>query len=67
MKVPLLDLKKQYAEIQDEIAQVANEVFQSQQFILGPRVEELEKMIADYCRCDYAAGVSSARMPFYSR
>ncbi len=59
MKVPLLDLKKQYAEIQDEIVQVANEVFQSQQFILGQRVEDLERMIADYCRCDYAVGVSS--------
>ena len=59
MKVPLLDLKKQYAEIQGEVAQVANEVFQSQQFILGERVEDLEKRIAEYCRCDYAVGVSS--------
>lgn len=59
MKVPLLDLKKQYAEIQDEIVRVANEVFQSQQFILGPKVEDLERMIADYCRCEYAVGVSS--------
>ncbi len=59
MKVPLLDLKKQYAKIQDEVVQVANEVFQSQQFILGQRVEDLERMIADYCRCDYAVGVSS--------
>jgi dTDP-4-amino-4,6-dideoxygalactose transaminase len=59
LKVPLLDLKKQYAEIQDEVVQAANEVFQSQQFILGQRVEDLERMIADYCRCDYAVGVSS--------
>jgi dTDP-4-amino-4,6-dideoxygalactose transaminase len=59
LKVPLLDLKKQYAEIQDEVVQAANEVFQSQQFILGKRVEDLERMIADYCRCDYAVGVSS--------
>jgi dTDP-4-amino-4,6-dideoxygalactose transaminase len=59
LKVPLLDLKKQYAKIQDEVVQVANEVFQSQQFILGQRVEDLERMIADYCRCDYAVGVSS--------
>jgi dTDP-4-amino-4,6-dideoxygalactose transaminase len=59
LKVPLLDLKKQYAEIKDEIAQAANEVFQSQKFILGQKVEDLETMIADYCRCDYAVGVSS--------
>jgi dTDP-4-amino-4,6-dideoxygalactose transaminase len=59
LKVPLLDLKKQYEEIQDEVVQVANDVFQSQQFILGQRVEELERMIADYSRCDYAVGVSS--------
>jgi dTDP-4-amino-4,6-dideoxygalactose transaminase len=35
------------------------EVFDSQHFILGPTVEELEKKIADYCQCRFAVGVSS--------
>ena len=59
MKVPLLDLKRQYKTIQEEITIVIREVFDSQQFILGPKVEELEKKIAAYCRCRYAVGVSS--------
>lgn len=59
MKVPLLDLKKQYAKIEGEVISAAREVFESQQFILGPKVEELEKKIADYCQCKYAVGVSS--------
>ncbi len=59
MKVPLLDLKKQYKKIEDEINRAVDEVFQSQRFILGPKVEELEGKIADYCQCNYAVGVSS--------
>ena len=59
MKVPLLDLKKQYKGIQDEVMSAVKEVFDSQHFILGPTVEELEKKIADYCQCRFAVGVSS--------
>jgi len=59
MKVPLLDLKKQYEGIQEEVMKAVGEVFDSQLFILGPKVEELEKEIASYCRCNYAVGVSS--------
>jgi len=59
MKVPLLDLKKQYEKIEEEVISAAREVFKSQQFILGPKVEELERKIADYCQCHYAVGVSS--------
>ena len=59
MKVPLLDLKKQYERIEDEVMPAVREVFSSQQFILGPKVEELEERIADYSQCDYAVGVSS--------
>ena len=59
MEVPLLDLKKQYEVIQKEILETVSEVFDSQHFILGPKVEELERRIADYCECNYAVGVSS--------
>lgn len=59
MKVPLLDLKKQYEGIKEDVMKAVNEVFDSQMFILGPKVEELEKEIASYCRCNYAVGVSS--------
>lgn len=59
MKVPLLDLQEQYKGIREEIIMAAMEVFDSQHFILGPKVEELEKSIADYCQVQYAVGVSS--------
>lgn len=59
MKVPLLDLKKQYHSIKEEILTVAEQIFESQYFILGPRVEALEKDIAGYCSSKHALGVSS--------
>ena len=59
MKVPLLDLKEQYKTIKKEILETAEELFESQYFILGPRVTALEKEIAEYCTSKYAVGVSS--------
>jgi dTDP-4-amino-4,6-dideoxygalactose transaminase len=59
VKVPLLDLQKQYQKIRDEIQAAMNEVLESQHFILGPKVAELEEQIAKYCGCQYAVGVSS--------
>ena len=43
MKVPLLDLKEQYKTIKEEVLETAEELFESQYFILGPRVASLEK------------------------
>jgi len=59
MQVPLLDLKKQYQEIREEALKITQEIFESQYFILGPHVENLEKRIAQYCSTTYALGVSS--------
>jgi dTDP-4-amino-4,6-dideoxygalactose transaminase len=59
MKVPLLDLKVQYQAIKDELRPVVDEVFESQIFILGPKVEALEKAVAAYSGIPHAVGVSS--------
>src|SRR5215471_1676259 len=59
MKVPLLDLKAQYAPIRDEIRAALDRVFESQSFILGPEVEAFEQEIAAYRGCSEAIGVSS--------
>ncbi len=59
MVVPLLDLKKQYQTIKDEIKPVLEEIYEKQYFILGPEVARLEKMIAEYCNTQFALGVSS--------
>ncbi len=59
VSVPLLDLKKQYAQIRDEARRVADELFESQMFILGPRVEAFEKAVAAYVGAKHAVGMSS--------
>jgi dTDP-4-amino-4,6-dideoxygalactose transaminase len=59
LKVPLLDLRKQYETIKKEVVAVTEQICEAQQFILGPQVEELERKIAEYCQCKYAVGVSS--------
>lgn len=59
MKVPLLDLKAQYATLRDEIMPAVNEVFESQYFILGPNVVTFEEHAAEYIGSQHALGVSS--------
>ncbi len=59
MKVPLLDLKAHHEPIKAEIFKVFEDVFESQYFILGPQVKDLEENIAAYCQSDFAIGVSS--------
>ena len=59
MNVPLLDLKAQYKTIQAEVNAAVKEVIESQYFILGPKVKELEEAIANYCGVAHAIGVSS--------
>jgi dTDP-4-amino-4,6-dideoxygalactose transaminase len=59
MQIPLLDLKAQYALIRGEIKTAIGEVIESQSFILGPKVETLEKEIAAISGTNYAIGVSS--------
>src|ERR1700756_5641862 len=59
MKVPLLDLKAQYAGIKDEVLAAVSDVLDSQVCILGPKVEELEVRIAALSDCKFGVGVSS--------
>jgi dTDP-4-amino-4,6-dideoxygalactose transaminase len=59
MKVPLLDLKAQHSTIRSEIRAAIERVVESQQFILGPEVEGLEREIAAFCNARFAIGVSS--------
>lgn len=59
MKVPLLDLKMQYAQIKHEIVPEIMDVVENQAFILGPKVEKLEKELATYIGTKYTVGCSS--------
>ncbi len=59
ISVPLLDLKAQYATIREEVRQAVDAVLESQYFILGPTVAQCEQLLAPYCGCEHAVGVSS--------
>ena len=59
MKVPFFDLAVQFKSIEDEIKAAVDEVFQNQQFIMGPKVQALEEAIAGYCRTRHAVAVAS--------
>ena len=59
MKVPLLDLKPQYRALKSEIDAAIERVCDSQYFILGPSIKELESGIAAYCQVPHGIGVSS--------
>jgi dTDP-4-amino-4,6-dideoxygalactose transaminase len=59
MKVPLLDMKAQYATIKDDVLAAVAEVLDSQICILGPKVAELEQRVAELSDCQFGVGVSS--------
>ena len=59
MRVPLLDLKPQLAELRNEIIESVTNVIDSTRYIMGPEVEKFEQEVADYSGTSCAIGVSS--------
>lgn len=59
MPVPLLDLRAQHAAIRDEVVDALMGVVDSQLFILGAPVEQLETQIAELSHARYAIGCAS--------
>jgi dTDP-4-amino-4,6-dideoxygalactose transaminase len=59
MKIPILDLKRQYQSIKSEIDSAIARVIESGQFILGPEVEAFEREVAQYLGVKHAIGVAS--------
>ena len=59
MQVPLLDFKAQYKGIKDEVSKEISAICDSQQFVLGDKVQKLEKEIAEYSGANFACGVTS--------
>jgi len=58
-KVALLDLHKQYVAHQAEIREAIDRVLDSQRFILGPEVTNLEATCAKYTDSKFGVGLSS--------
>lgn len=57
--ISLIDLKRQYQNISQEILDSVKEVFESGQYILGPKVAEFEKKCAEYLNVKHAIGVGN--------
>src|SRR5580698_4826165 len=57
--IPLLDLRRQFDPIRDEVMREVERVIESQRFILGEDVERFERNFAAYCRTSYAVGCAS--------
>lgn len=56
--IPLVDLKKQYQPLKEEILERIAQVLEGMQLFLGENVQALEREFADVCGAQYAIGVS---------
>jgi dTDP-4-amino-4,6-dideoxygalactose transaminase len=59
VSVPMLDLQAQYASIKPEVDAAIRRVVDSQHFINGAEVAQLEDQLACYCQTRHCIGVSS--------
>jgi len=59
VNVPLLDLVGQYRAIKDEVIPALQAVIESQQFIMGPGIGQLEAKIAELSHAKHGIGCAS--------
>ena len=59
MIFPFLDLKAEYATMKGDIRAAVDKVLESQQFIMGPEVKQLEAKIAAFIGCGFAIACAS--------
>ncbi|HEY4009710.1 MAG TPA: DegT/DnrJ/EryC1/StrS family aminotransferase, partial [Acidobacteriaceae bacterium] len=57
--VQMLDFRREFSGIRNEVLEAIAEVCDSQRFILGPQVERFEQAAAAACGVGYAAGCAS--------
>ena len=57
--IPMVDLRRQYLQIKEEIDAAVLDVLDKTQFILGPNVSELEAEVARYHGVPHAVGVAN--------
>jgi dTDP-4-amino-4,6-dideoxygalactose transaminase len=54
-----LDLGQQFEQIRDEVMRAVTSVLETQRFVLGPEVEQLEAEMSDYVGCRFAVACAS--------
>jgi dTDP-4-amino-4,6-dideoxygalactose transaminase len=59
LPVALLDLRRQYEALREEVRTAIERVCASQQYVLGPEVEALEREISGFCDVPEAVGCAS--------
>jgi len=57
--LPFLDLGKQFEQIRAEVQLAVTQVLETQRFVLGPEVEQLEAEISNYLGCRFAVACAS--------
>lgn len=58
MNIQLVDLRKQYAPLKEEILSGIEEVLEGMHLFLGENVQKLEEEFAQFCGASYGIGVS---------
>jgi len=59
VRIPLVDLRRQYLSIKNEIDKAIQEVIDKSAFIMGENVEEFENEFTKFCGVRYGVGTSS--------
>jgi dTDP-4-amino-4,6-dideoxygalactose transaminase len=59
MRIPLVDLKKQYQDIKEDVLAEISNALDGMQLFLGKNVQTLESDFASYCGTKFAIGVGS--------
>jgi dTDP-4-amino-4,6-dideoxygalactose transaminase len=59
VEVPFIDLRAGFTEMSEEIRAAVEEVIASQQFVLGPQNEALEREIAAFCDTQHGVGLAN--------
>ena len=57
--IPILDSKRQYAQIGADVEKAVCEVLRSGSYILGPNTKALESELAEFIGCKYTVGLNS--------
>jgi dTDP-4-amino-4,6-dideoxygalactose transaminase len=59
LPVPLLDVRRQYEPLKEQLLAAIAQVCESGRFVLGPECEQLEVALAKYCHTDHAIACAS--------